>query len=143
MSTVTQRVNGADPGISDWAGSPLSTIHRLAERTGPIPVEQYQDGSSYLVRLEVPGVDPVTDLAVSVQAGTLVVQAQRTDFAPKEHQSEFRYGRFARHIPLPPGADASDISAAYRDGILTVRIGIEPGREPAGDADRVTVTLDG
>jgi HSP20 family molecular chaperone IbpA len=139
MSTVTQRVNGTDPSISDWAGSPLSTIHRLAERPRPIAVEQYQDGSSYLVRLEVPGVDPATDLAVSVRAGTLVVQAQRMDFAPQEHQSEFRYGRFARHIPLPPGADARDISAFYRDGILTVRIGTEPGRQLAGDVTDVEI----
>jgi len=139
MSTVTQRVNGTDPSISDWAGSPLSTIHRLAERPGPIAVEQYQDGPSYLVRLEVPGIDPATDLAVSVQAGTLVVEAQRTDSAPQEHQSEFRYGRFARHILLPPGADARDISATYRDGILTVRIGVEPGRQPAGDVTDVKI----
>jgi HSP20 family protein len=139
VNAMTQRVNGTDPNISDWAGSPLSTIHRLAERPGLIAVEQYQDGSSYLVRLEVPGVDPATDLAVSVQAGALVVQAQRTDFAPRQHQSEFRYGRFVRHIPLPPGADASDISATYRDGILTVRIGIEPGRQPAGDVTQVEI----
>jgi HSP20 family protein len=139
VSAMTRQINGTDPSISDWAGSPLSTIHRLTERPGLIAVEQYQDGSTYLIRLEMPGVDPATDLAVSVQAGTLVVRAQRTDSAPQEHQSEFRYGRFARHIPLPPGADARDISAAYRDGILTVRIGIRPGRKPAGDVTDVEI----
>jgi HSP20 family protein len=139
VSATTQRVDATDPGISDWAGSPLSTIHRLDERPGLIAVEQYQDGSAYLIRLEMPGVDPATDLALSVQAGTLVVRAQRTDSAPQEHQSEFRYGRFARHILLPPGADAGDISATYRDGILTVRIGMEPGRKPAGDVTDVEI----
>jgi HSP20 family protein len=112
--------------ISDWAGSPLSTVHHLATRSWPIPVEQYPDGLSYLVRFEVPGIDPVTDLAVCVEAGTLVVQAQRTDSAPHDHQSEFRYGRFARRITLPPGADARDVSGTYRNGILAVRIGMKP-----------------
>ena len=129
MSAVTQPQGITDRGIADWAGSPLSTIHRLAERPRPIPVEQYADGSSYLVRLEIPGVDPAADLAVSVQAGTLVVQAQRTDSAPEGHQSEFRYGRCARSVALPPGADARDVSATYRSGILTVRIGIKPGHQ--------------
>ena len=43
----------------------------------------------------------ISDLAVCVEAGTLVVQAQRTGHASQSHQSEFRYGRFARHATLP------------------------------------------
>jgi HSP20 family protein len=82
------------------------------------------------------GIDRATDLAVRVAAGTLVVQAQRTDSAPHGHQSEFRYGRFARHKTLPGGADVRDVSATYRNGILTVRIGMAPGhRRPACVAD--------
>ena len=124
MSMATEPVRGLDTGISDWAGSPLSTMHHSAARSWPIPVEQYPDGSGYLVRLEVPGIDPATDLAVCVEAGTLVVQAQRTDSAPRKHQSEFRYGRFERYVRLPGGADVRDVSATYRNGILTVRIGM-------------------
>jgi HSP20 family protein len=126
MGMATDQVSVMNTGISDWVGSPLSTVHHLAARSWPIPVEQYPDGSSYLVRFEVPGTDPVADLAVRVEAGTLVVQAQRTDAALRDHQGEFRYGRFARRVTLPPGADARDVSATYRNGILTVRIGIKP-----------------
>ena len=77
-------------------------------------------------RFEVPGVDPVADLAAGVAAGTLVVQAQRTDTAPQDQQSEFRYGRFARRVTLPPGADVRDVSASFRDRVLAVRIGMKP-----------------
>jgi HSP20 family protein len=66
-----------------------------------------------------------------LEAGTLVVQAQRTDSAPHGYQSEFRYGRFARHITLPGGADVRDVSATYRNGILTVRIGMAPEHQRA------------
>jgi len=79
-----------------------------------------------VVRVEVPGIDLVADLAVRAAAGTLVVQAQRTDAATQAQQSEFRYGRFARRVTLPPGADVRDVSAIYRNGILTVRIGMKP-----------------
>jgi len=64
----------------------------------------------------VPRIDPATNLAVRVEAGTLVVQAQRTDCAPQGHQSEFRYGRFARHVTLPGGADVREVSATYPQG---------------------------
>jgi HSP20 family molecular chaperone IbpA len=43
------------------------------------------------------------DLAVGMAAGTLVVQAKRTDAASQDHQSEFRYGRFARACQAPAG----------------------------------------
>jgi HSP20 family protein len=82
-----------------------------------------------VVRFEEPGIDPVADLAAGVEAGTLVVQAQRTDTAPQDQQSEFRYGRFARRVTLPPGAGVRDIPAIYRNGILTVRIGMKPDHQ--------------
>jgi HSP20 family protein len=67
-----------------------------------------------VVRFEVPGNDPVADLAACVAAGTLVLQAQRTDAAPGDQQSEFRYGSSARRVTLPPGADVRDFSATFR-----------------------------
>jgi HSP20 family molecular chaperone IbpA len=54
-----------------------------------------------VVRFEVPSIDLVADLGVYVAAGTLIVQAQRTDTAPQDHQGEFRYGRYARPVTLP------------------------------------------
>ena len=133
---MATEVSVMNTSISDWEGSPLSTVHHLAARSWPIPVEQYPDGSSYLVRFEVPGIDPVADLAVRVEAGTLVVQAQRTDAEQLNDQSEFRYGRFARRVTLPPGADVRDVSASYRNGILTVRVGMKPEhQQPARAVD--------
>jgi HSP20 family protein len=67
-------------------------------------------------RFEVPGVDPVADLAAVVAAGTLVVQAQRTDTAPQDQQSEFRYGRFARRVTLPPGGHFATSRPVFATG---------------------------
>jgi HSP20 family protein len=134
MTTSTQPAGAAITGMSDWAGSPVSTLHRLPEQPLPIPVEQYADGSGYVIRLEVPGIDPATDLTVSVEAGAIVVRAERRDNAPESRQTEFRYGRLARRIPLPLGADAREVSAFYHDGILTVRVGFEAEHQKAARA---------
>jgi HSP20 family protein len=81
--------------------------------------------------MEVPGIEPAQDLAVSVEAGTLSVRAERRDGAPAGKQSEFRYGTFARHVVLPPGSDPQDVSASYHNGIVTVRIGIKTEHQQA------------
>jgi HSP20 family protein len=40
-------------------------------------------------------------------------------------RQEFRYGSFARSIPLPAGAQEGDIEARYSDGILEVRLPVD------------------
>src|SRR5262245_29232549 len=101
----------------DWPGSPISTLHPLGGHVQMLPVEQYPERCCYVVRLEVPGIDPSRDLSVAVEAGMLVVRGERCDAAPDGCHSEFRYGSFARHVALPLGADVHDVSAAYLNGI--------------------------
>jgi HSP20 family protein len=137
MSTMATTPLG---DTSDWPGSPLSTLHRLTEQVRSIPVEQYPDGPSYVARFEIPGVDPAQDLTVSVQTGTLTVQAEHRHTGPEDEQSEFQYGSFARCIALPLGADVSDVRATCHNGILTVRIGMRSEHEV--DARRVQVTVE-
>jgi HSP20 family protein len=139
MTTTTQPAARPITGIADWAGSPMSTLHHMFAQPHLIPVEQYADGTSYVIRLEVPGIDPASDLTVSVETGTVIVRAERRDSAPEGRQTEFRYGRFARHIALPLGANARDVSASYHSGILTVRIGLEPEHQYAPRAINVEI----
>jgi HSP20 family protein len=123
---MTRLGTGNSPAeVSDWPGSPLSTMHHIAPTVHSIPIEQYPDESCYVIRLELPGIDPAGDLEVSVQTGILTVRAYRRDETPPRHDSEFRYGTYARHIALPLGSNVEDVTAAYRNGILTVRIGME------------------
>ena len=118
------------PDLTDWAGSPLSTVHHPPPSTVLIPMEQYRDGGGFVIRLELPGIEAPEDLAVTVQAGTLGVRAERRRQAPQTNDSEFRYGTYARHVPLPHGSNAKDVTASYRNGILTIRVGTEPDRDP-------------
>lgn len=125
---------------SDWAGSPLSTLHHLAHQARLLPVEQYPDGDSYVIRLEIPGIDPAKDLTVSVETGTLTVRAERRHTGPEGGQSEFQYGSCSRTIALPLGANVHDVSASCHEGILTVRVGMQ--REHQQGAQRIAVQVE-
>ena len=76
----------------------------------------------YLVRAELPGVDPVEDIEVTVRDGQLTITAERIQTDETNGRSEFSYGSFARTIELPIGADEDDINATYDRGILTVSV---------------------
>lgn len=87
-----------------------------------IRLEEYQKDDKYIVRAELPGIDPAKDVEVTAADGYLrlaVVRVEQTEYA-KDGRSEFRYGTFHRTITLPPGTQEESISAKYHDGILEI-----------------------
>ena len=103
-------------GLPSFAGlRPLFDNHvlRLEDET--------KDGV-YEVRAELPGVDPVEDVEVTVRDGALTIKALRTRTGESDGISEFSYGSFSRTVALPDGADKDDITATYDRGILTVSV---------------------
>jgi hypothetical protein len=64
-----------------------------------------------------------------VAKGILTIRAERREDLQSQHRSEFRYGTFSRHLPLPVTADADDIKATYHWGILQVSIGLHDADE--------------
>jgi HSP20 family protein len=84
----------------------------------------------YQVRAELPGVDPVEGIEVTVLDGRLTIKALRTRTTESNGISEFSYGSFTRTVTLPEGADEDDISATYDRGILTVSVPLSE-EEPA------------
>jgi HSP20 family protein len=96
------------------------------EAGGWLRVEEFRDGDRFVIRAELPGIDPERDVELSVADGVLRISARREE--RKEHKgddgfrTEFRYGTFVRNVVLPPDVREEDISASYKDGILEVRI---------------------
>ena len=76
----------------------------------------------YEVRAELPGVDPIEDIEVTVSDGQLTIKAERTKTSESNGHSEFSYGSFVRTVALPVGADEDEIHATYDRGILTVSV---------------------
>src|SRR5690606_7817781 len=93
---------------------------------GLIRVDEYRDGDTWVIRAELPGIDPDEDLEITVADGVLRIDAERRieDRAEEEGyvRRELRYGSMSRTLPLPDGVTESDISATYRDGILEIRV---------------------
>lgn len=83
--------------------------------------EEIQDGH-YLLRAELPGIDPAKDVDITVSNGELTIKAERTEKKEAKGRSEFCYGSFVRSVTLPAGANEDDIKATYDKGILTVDV---------------------
>jgi HSP20 family protein len=98
---------------------------------GSIRVDEYHENGTLVVRAELPGVDPVKDVEITVTDGVLHIVAERRSPAKEDDKTlvrrELRYGAFSRALRLPEGTTATDITATYADGILEIRV---PRREP-------------
>jgi HSP20 family molecular chaperone IbpA len=100
-------------------------------------VEDYTDEQQYVLRAELPGIDPDRDIELTVQDGVLTLKAERREERTDTHRSEFRYGTFTRSLTLPAGADEKDVRATYRNGILEIRVGLRP--EQKSEARQITI----
>jgi HSP20 family protein len=94
-----------------------------------VRVEEFEDDHDFVVRAEVPGIDPDKDLDIHVSDHTLHIEAEREETKEfKEtgrYRSEFRYGNYTRTVPLPAAAHGDDVKATYKDGILEVRMPVD------------------
>ena len=102
-----------------------------------IRVEDKIEDGHYVIRAEMPGLDPDKDVKITVEDNTLVIDAERTEEKSDKNRSEFQYGAFRRAMALPAGAKVDDIKATYTDGILTVTIGI--GETPSAQTKQIPV----
>ena len=119
------------PDMFAWLEGPFMTPRPVAAQA--MRMEEHVAGGRYVIRAELPGVDPAKDMEVTVSKGILAVRAERHEEMRGRHRSEFRYGTFIRHVALPVTADANDIRATYHWGILEVSMGLhDAGDERAG-----------
>jgi HSP20 family molecular chaperone IbpA len=118
------------PDLLDWLDSPWSAMMPFGSNT-TFRVEDYTDDGTYMIRAELPGVDPEKDVEVTVDAGTLTIRAERREESKQDRHSEFRYGSLTRTVPLPDGADVEKITAKYDKGILEVTVPV-PAQAKAG-----------
>jgi HSP20 family protein len=122
MSSPTRRQSRHLPDLFDWM-APLTMLRPMLGQG--MRMEDYVRNGDYVVRAELPGVDPEKEVEVSVTDGILSIRAERKEEAIDKSHSEFRYGVFSRQIALPPGADEEHVEASYDKGILEVVVAIK------------------
>jgi HSP20 family molecular chaperone IbpA len=100
----------------------------------PLPMIRFEDRVSdeeYVLRAELPGLEPDKDVQITTLHGVLTVKAERREEEKGLNRTEFRYGALQRSIRLPVNADEKAIKATYRNGILEITVPLT-APQPAG-----------
>ncbi len=140
-------------GLDDWFERwPEMFARRWPESFRGFPMmdasfkleEFTEDDGTFVLRAELPGIDPDENLEVTVDDGHLKISAEREEHSEERdngnYHSEFRYGSLMRSVRLPDGADEEGITATFKAGILEVRVPHDG--EPA-PVKTISVTSDG
>jgi HSP20 family protein len=88
-------------------------------------VDIIDEDDSIVVKAELPGVDK-KDINVDVKDRVLTIKGERSDEKEVNEDNFYRrercHGSFQRSFSLPLDSDPTDISAEFKDGILTVSV---------------------
>lgn len=80
----------------------------------------------YVIKADLPEMKR-EDIHLTFENNILTLSGERTlNYTEQLHRSERFHGPFSRSFTLPNTVDGNRISAAYKDGVLTVRV---PQRE--------------
>jgi HSP20 family protein len=103
-------------------GTPARVMRRARAAWPATNVFETKD--SFVVKADVPGLAD-SDVSVSVEEDALVIRGERKLPVPdgyRVHLRERAPVAFTRKLPLPARVDADAVSAALKDGVLTVTL---------------------
>lgn len=114
--------------LFDWSPFRRSTLTDEEAITLPewAPlVDIAEDDKEYLLKVELPEVNK-DDVKVTVEGDTLTIsgerKAEKEEKGRKFHRVERYYGRFERSFTIPDDADADNVKAEFKDGVLRVHL---------------------
>ncbi|MEU0227462.1 Hsp20/alpha crystallin family protein [Streptomyces sp. NPDC006284] len=117
-------------------------------RPSAMPMDAYREGDSYVIALDLPGVDPEA-IDIDVERNMLTVRAERRPAPSAEgvqmELSERPLGVFSRQVMLADTLDTEHITADYEAGVLTLRVPIAERAKPrkisiTGASDRKEIS---
>jgi HSP20 family protein len=89
------------------------------------PVDIYETDDALVMKAELPGFGK-DDIHIELKDHTLVIKGERKrEDEVKEgsyHRTERVYGAFQRSFMLPTTVDQEKVKAAYKDGVLELRL---------------------
>lgn len=96
-------------------------------------VDIVENEDNFLIEADVPGVDP-KDIEVSMENGVLTLKGERESETKEEKEGYSRversHGSFYRRFSLPETADAENISASSKKGVLKITVGKKETAKP-------------
>lgn len=118
---------------------PFRELDRLAQqvlgttaRPAAMPMDAWQEGDSFVVTFDLPGVEP-NSIDLDVERNVLTVRAERGPSAPDGTEliaAERPRGVFSRQLMLGDTLDTDRVKANYDGGVLTLRIPIAEKAKP-------------
>lgn len=121
-TAVARRSQGPFAELIDWLESEVPFGLRQLGLTPSVAIEDFVEDETYVVRAELPGIDPASDVTVTVDNDILTIRGERQEVKADKRMKEIQYGAFSRSVRVPSGTKTEDIKATYRDGVLDVRM---------------------
>ena len=107
------------------SGTPTSGDSTIATSAWVPAIDLKEETNQFIIEADIPGVDP-KDIEVSMAHGVLTIKGERQAESQGEgknyHRVERIYGSFYRRFSLPDTADADQIVASGKNGVLQIRI---------------------
>ncbi|GAA0450580.1 Hsp20/alpha crystallin family protein [Streptomyces stramineus] len=107
-------------------------VFGTAARPTAMAMDAYRAGDEFVVKFDLPGVDPET-VDLDVERNVVTVRAERVSPAPEGAEmiaNERPTGTFSRQIFLGDTLDTDRIDASYDAGVLTLRIPLADRAKP-------------
>jgi HSP20 family protein len=96
-------------------------------------VDITEDDHEYLFKVDLPEMKK-DDVKVTIENGILYISGERKtekeEKKQKFHRLERFFGTFERSFTVPEDADATKITAEFKDGVLQVHLPKSPAAKP-------------
>jgi HSP20 family protein len=107
-------------------------VFGTAARPAVMPMDAYREGNSFVIHLDLPGVD-ASSIDLTVEQNVLTIHAERKpplgDSAERV-VAERPYGVFSRQMFLGDTLDSERLTADYTAGVLTITVPIAERAKP-------------
>ena len=126
--------------LDRWAQAMLGSTVGSAARPAVMPMDAYQDNNTFVVHLDLPGVD-ADSIDLTVEQNVLTVHAERKPPVGESAErvvAERSYGVFSRQLFLGETLDTDAIEASYSGGVLRLTIPVAEKAKPR----RIQITSD-
>jgi HSP20 family protein len=103
-----------------------------AARPTAMPMDAFRTGDTFVVELDLPGVEPES-IDLDVERNLLTVKAERRPSADENAEvviAERLTGSFSRQLFLGETLDTERIDASYEAGVLRLRIPVAEQAKP-------------
>jgi HSP20 family protein len=134
-NTIQNALNDFDRYFESFFGdSPLAPASRVFNRLPAVDIRETEN--AYALEMELPGYDE-KDIKVNIDGASLSVESCAAEISPlsarEEKKGEGTYilrerrqSSFSRSFKLPENADPEAVSAAFKNGILSLEIKKRP-----------------